>query len=144
MEVDNKNSKTIVFLLNNKNSIEVLNLDDSITIVTTKAFNNKSLLGLEIIDSNGKRFKITSVKKRKNLHPFWKFEFFNPLIKVKLDYEPIGSLTLEDFKKKILVAIEKDKEIWKSAGPILEIKNSINQSSSFKEIARLLSVYEGA
>ncbi len=94
----------------------------------------------ELIDESGAKFKIKKAFKVKFLG-FWGF---NPLLKgrqilIDFEYEPeVTQVLLSDFKNEVLNRIDITKFIWKSGWNIIELKEAVKKSSSFKEIANLL------
>ncbi len=114
--------------------------DKDLKSTNTEIFEKLNYTDTVHIDSLGNKYKVDKAFKVKNLGLFG----FNLLLKGKqilidFEYEPeIRQITLNNFKKDILIRIDKTKKIWQSAWDIEELKNAIENSLSFKDIAELL------
>ena len=124
----------------NDNMIYVFFNEKDLKSTNTEIFEKLNYKDTVHIDSLGNKYKIDKAFKVKNLGLFG----FNPLLKGKqilidFEYNPeIEHINLNDFKKDILVRIDKTKKIWQSAWDIEELKNTIENSLSFEDIAKLL------
>jgi len=133
-----------VILIDNKDEYFELLKDGELFLETNfMALKKQTLLDSYIIDSFGYKYIIESVKKVKNINPFWKFEFFNPLIQVKIDVEKGKSkVHFKEFKHKLIRILKKDPFFWDSGGRLKEKIDIINQSISINEIINLLNEEE--
>jgi len=95
---------------------------------------------LELIDRFGCKYKINKAFKIKYLG-LWGF---NPLLKgrqilIDFEYDPeVQSVSLDNFKEEIIISVEKKKRFWETSWDIDELKQKVNQSSTFNEMAELL------
>ncbi len=125
----------------NDNMIYVFFKEDDLKSTSEGFLNEGGFVGDSITDASGHKFKIKKAFKVKYLG-LWGF---NPLLKgrqilVDFEYESeVEKVTLDDFKKDILVRIDKKKQIWQSAWDISKLKEAIRNSLSFEEIAGLLT-----
>jgi hypothetical protein len=88
-----------------------------------------------IIDCSGNCYKIIDAKKVKNLYPFWKFEFFDPMIQIQLEIEKSHSQVSLDDLKTILKTILKNKGwLAESDGQLEERPAVIERSETFRDI----------
>ncbi|MDM1552839.1 hypothetical protein [Empedobacter falsenii] len=124
----------------NNNMIYVFFKERNLKSTSENLLNEHGFIGNIIIDSLGNKFRIKNVSKVKYLG-LWGF---NPLLKgrqILIDFEyesKLDQISLEDFKKEILLRINKTKKIWISSWDINELRDAILNSSSFDEIAHLL------
>lgn len=117
-----------IILVSVRNNLEVITNSDQITHITSLAFRDKTLIDAIIFDSNGSSYKINNVLKIENLNPWWKFDYFNPMIKINLltaDY----SNTLLESKEIIINAIKAYPEFWDSED-LQDIVNTVENSST--------------
>lgn len=130
----------IFVLQKSDDMIYVFSNEKDLKSTNTEIFEKLNYKDTVHIDSLGNKYKIDKAFKVKNLGLFG----FNPLLKGKqilidFEYKPeVEKITLDDFKKDILVRIDKTKKIWQSAWDIEELKNTIENSLSFEDIAKLL------
>lgn len=94
---------------------------------------------LDLIDVLGRKYKIKRAFKVKYLG-LWGF---NPLLKgrqILIDFElnSIENVRLEDVQQELIKRVEKNKRFWESAWDIEELKEKLQGSKTFDEIANLL------
>ena len=117
--------------------------DSDLLSVTNKLGLQKGVvLGNFIIDSSGGMFKTIGAKKKGNYNPFWKFEFFNPLIYIELEVEKVrDEFDLDDLKKRILKIVKRDKDEWENYGDVKHISKSIEEVKTHRELISLIGKY---
>ena len=118
--------------------LELMN-DEGLFSTTNKlALRKGLLLNSKVVDSDGLLFEVIEVKKLSNVYPFWKFEFFNPMIKVALRTKQKEEMPVEIFKNKILKIFKNDRDFWDWDGELGELIPLIESSKTHKEIVLIL------
>ena len=98
-----------------------------------------------IVDSSGRQFETIRAKKISNINPFWKFEFFNPMIKIELELKRLkNDMPLDDLKSKVLKIINKDPDFWECGGhDLTKFQLLIETSKSCKNLICAIGVNFG-
>lgn len=126
----------------NYDSLEVIANRDLLTVTNKMGLKKGVVLGNFIVDSSRQLFKTIHAKKRSNYFPFWKFEFFNPLMYIELKVEKIkDDYDLSELKRQVLKIVDKNKESWINHGDIHEIKTSITKPTTHQELIAVMKSY---
>lgn len=129
-----KNMKFPVILLDSSgHHLEVIEDKQLLTTMTSLALKSRSIIEGHVFDSNGMQYTIKSVTKTKNIYPFWKFEFFNPMVQVKLNVEAKEIVELQTLKKKILLVLNKNSDFWNADGLLETRINAIEGALKHSE-----------
>lgn len=123
-------------------SFEVIENRDLLTITNKLGLKKGVVLENFIVDSSGGLFKTIHAKKTGNYFPFWKFEFFNPLIYIELKVEKIkDDFDLSELKNMVLKIVRKNKELWMIHKSIIEIRTSIDKAQTHQELIVIIKNY---
>ena len=129
----------IIYFDKNYKHLELMTDRELFSTTNKLALKKGLLLKSKIIDCEGALFEVTKIKKVGNVNPLWKFEFFNPIIKVKMFTEPKGMMTLEKLKSKVLSVFNADLDFWDSDGELKDKMAFIKDAKSHKEIIECLT-----
>ncbi len=130
----------VIVLSRMDNMVYVYFNDKDLKSTSEELLKKLDYTNLELIDRFGCKYKINRAFKVKYLG-LWGF---NPLLKgrqilIDFEYDPeVQSVSLDDFKEEIIKRVEKKKRFWETSWDIDELKQKVNQSSTFSEIAELL------
>lgn len=130
-----------IILISAKNSLEVVNCSDQLKHITTLAFNEKSLIGSTIFDSNNYTYKVSDVVKISNLNKWWKFEFFNPMLNIDIVLDDCN-ITFSNAKEIIEKAINSYPDFWDSYD-LQELIVTIEKHTKMSEIIKFLKDIRG-
>ena len=130
----------VIVLRKNDNMIYVFFNDKDLKSTNEDLLKKINYRNVEIIDSNGLRYKITKAHKVRYLG-LWGF---NPFLKggqILIDFEydsHVQTIILEIFKDEIITRIEKKKKFWESGWDFEVLKQKIFACRSVTEMAILL------
>lgn len=128
------------------NPEEGLSITDNVThlkVATSLSLQKGTLMGCNIFDSSGRIYKIKSISNLGKLNSFWKFDFFNPMYKIKLNLEFIGIVeSLDDLKVKVSDSIDHNSEIWAENFELTRLKKKLKSAKNIKKIIDSLNQIE--
>jgi hypothetical protein len=132
-----------VLLFNpNYDTVEFIRDKDLLSVTNKLGLKKGIVIGNFVVDSSGRMYKTISAKKNDNYYPAWKFEFFNPLIYIELEVEKVQEeFDLSELKDKILKIIKREKDEWTNYGDVREIKKSIEESRTHRELIEIIGTY---
>ena len=119
--------------------LELMKGRELFSITNKLALKKGLLLKSKVIDCEGVLFEVVSIKKLGNTNPIWKFEFFNPMIKVQMFTERKGEMELKKLKSKILSVFKSDIDFWDSDGELNKKISFIETATSHKEVIEYLT-----
>ena len=91
--------------------------EDSIGLCTQAAFKGGWFTGLTIVDADGIQYRVTQAKNlRKTGRKLFRGLFAPSLMKVDLDVVETRRLSLEEVRKTISQALNRDPGFWESSG----------------------------
>jgi hypothetical protein len=123
-------------------TVEFIRSKELLLITNRLGLKKGIVIGNFIVDSSGKTFKTIGAKKKSNYHPFWKFEFFNPIIFIELQVKDLGSeIDLNGLKEKLLRIIKLDKSQWENYGDIDNIIKAIHRAQNHRELISAIGHY---
>jgi hypothetical protein len=127
-----------VLLFGQDNSLEILSTLLQLTTTNKLGLKHGIVLNNLIVDCNGNFFKTVCATKLKNLNSFWKFEFFNPMIRINLELKEQQPIDLNSLKNKVKKAITKEFHFW-NFDTKEEAGLNIDRTTSIEELILLLS-----
>ena len=130
-----------IILVSTNNSLEIITNSNQITHITNLALKDRTLIGAIIFDSNEAIYQIKDVLKIGNLNPWWKFDFLNPIIQIKLVTE-YTSITFLEAKERIINGIKFYPDFWNSHD-LQEIIDTIEGRGTMSEIINYLKGIRG-
>ena len=99
------------------------------------SFKNRLYLNTRLVDSLGNCYKVIDAHKGRNLHPFWKFEFFNPMFEITLEVEKISRRkTLDSLKSDISSILKKEFHLENADGQLEYKLAVIERAKTLKEL----------
>ncbi len=121
-------------------------IDDDIALrnVSTLSFLNQSKAEYKIYDSNGKRWTLEFINNHIKTNFITRFlanTFYNPIVKVDLEWEEEGVYSLNELKNDISLCIDKDDDILTQYEEASVIKNAISNGNTFDDILFTLNKY---
>lgn len=119
------------------NTLEVISSKDQLTITNKLGLKHGIVLNNTLVDEDGNCYKTIRASKLRNKNPFWKFEFFNPMIEIRLEAEKSGVIELQLLKDKIIKIVQKEISFWSFKNRD-QAKLEINSAVSMKELFLLL------
>lgn len=119
--------------------VELIKDEKLLSKTNSLALKNGSLLKGKIVDCEGIMFKITDIQKLGNVNPFWKFEFFNPLINIQMSAKQDGSMPLDKFKSRLLKILRNNRDLWDADGELEEKIAFIETAESCQGIIEYLT-----
>lgn len=130
MRIDEINPPVIVFSPDYKTFEFAWNVRE-LSVTNKLGLKKGVILNNIIIDGSGKSYKTIKATKKGNYYPFWKFEFFNPLIYIELEVERLeDEFDLADLKKRVIKAFKHE------GGP--KIVKLIGEARTHKELITLI------
>lgn len=130
-----------VFALKEKdNLIYVFFKEKDLKITNTDLLRKNIFKKVTLIDASGEVYKIKYAFKIKDAG-FFGFSLLKKGKQVLIDFEFEGestNISISQFKQDIKDKIDRNKNFWQSAWNISELKEKINKSTSFREIADLI------
>jgi hypothetical protein len=141
MDIEKVDTPALLFSPN-YSTVEYVH-DKTILSVTTQSGLKKGIvIGNIVVDSSGSAFKTISAKKKGNCYSFWRFEFFDPFIYVELEVEKVkDDIDLADLKNKVFKIVKRDEDEWTNYGDVKEIKRSIEESKTHRELIAVIGKY---
>jgi hypothetical protein len=124
--------------------LEIINDDIALRNVSTLSFLSQSKAEYKIYDSNGKIWTlefINNLIKTNFITRFLANTFYNPIVKVDLEWEEEGFYNLNELKNDISLCIDKDDDILTQYEEASVIKNAISNSNTFDDILFTLNKY---
>lgn len=111
--------------------------------VTTKlGFKKRSLSGLFLLSSNGTLYEIVNVQMEGNYYPFWKFEFFNPLVRIHCMVEEMKKYTeLDEFKSFVTEMIFNHAHNKQESYSTNKVISRIQRSDSLEDVILVVRRY---
>jgi hypothetical protein len=124
-----------------RNVVHFARNSDDLTICSSRGLKNGFYNGLEIIDSDGKKYEIENAQKVGTKGFLFGLNIlYGQKLRIKLNFSnKIEKENLEELKARINKAFKKDKFFWNSDGSLSEKKSFINNAISFKEIIEYLT-----
>lgn len=110
--------------------MEFLQNFEQLNVTSKLSLKKESMIGCYIIDSSGSISKILDAKKIKNYYPFWKFEFFNPLVYVDLKLEKVKDNAPLIELKEIILKASKNYSSRKNN----RVKTAIEKTTAYKDL----------
>lgn len=129
-------------LLGTDNTIEVVSNSEQLTFVTKLTVREKSLKGCIIYDNEGDSFIVLDMIEVAKVYPWWRFEFFNPMIEVRLEIERKPQ-ELQTIKETIALSISLYRQYWEDQEDIDVIKGKIFDADSLHQIISYLKRLKG-
>lgn len=130
-----------VFALKEKdNLIYVFFKEKDLKTTNTDLLRKNIFKNVTLIDASGKVYKIKNAFKIKDAS-FFGFSLLKKGRQVLIDFEfeeESTNVSISQFKQDIKDKIDRNKNFWQSAWDISELKEKINKSTSFREIADLI------
>ncbi len=130
-----------VFALKEKdNLIYVFFKEKDLKTTNTDLLRKNIFKNVTLIDASGEVYKIKNAFKTKDAG-FFGFSLLKKGKQVLIDFEFEGksaNINISQFKQDIKDKIDRNRNFWQSAWDISELKEKINKSTSFREIADLI------
>ena len=102
----------VILIDKNDKYLDLIKDESSLTTTNSLALKRHAFTESYIIDSQGYKYMVKSASKVKNINPFWKFEFFNPIIQVKIDLkEEKSKIDFTTFKNKLINLLSNDRSL---------------------------------
>ncbi|OHB59002.1 MAG: hypothetical protein A2Y12_19720 [Planctomycetes bacterium GWF2_42_9] len=129
-----------VIAITSQSSVEADKNVNNLTTTTSLALRKGFFKGLKIIDSQGKEFIVTDVKKIRRLSKLWQILWlFNPLIQVSIDLKETGrTYNVEEVRRLVLFDFE-DWDGWQSRDDFDQLKSAVENAKSVNEIISLIA-----
>ncbi len=124
--------------------LEIINDDIALRNVSTLSFLSQSKAEYKIYDSNGKIWTLEFINNHIKTNFITRFlanTFYNPIVKVDLEWEEKGVYNLNKLKNDIYICIDKDDDILTQYEEASVIKNAISNSNTFDDILFTLNKY---
>lgn len=149
MKHENMNFPIFVFgktdqknMIGEENMIYAIKDAKSLNITKLYVVKSGYFVNQEIVDSLGYVYKVKNVEfvKFVGIGNFLPFLGNKRIVEVSFTYQDnVDTITLNNFKKRIIPMIEKMKDYWEEGyGDVEELNELIMNSKSFEEIADLL------
>lgn len=131
----------IVTFDHNNNIFYARNIDDLI-ICSKRGFEQGFYKGLSLVDIEGNEYLVEDAKKIKSVGGLFGVNtFLSQKIKVELTFNKSFSvLCLQEFKEKLINAVNLNKSFWDAGGDLANIINYISNADSIKTIIKKLTV----
>lgn len=101
-----------VLVIGSDNNIDLILDPIGLSITNKLGLKHGILLNNTIVDYRGIFFKPVKVNKIRNINPFWKFEFFNPMYEIQMDLEMVNPIEIKDLKRIISKALKSNFDLW--------------------------------
>lgn len=113
---------------------------DNLTRTTSAGLANGLFNNLQIVDSVGILYFVTAATKLKGIGPFWGYNIFlNQNIRLNLVLSTeTKELTLPDLQRKVIAAINKERDFWSSGGNIGEVRKLVYDATSIADLIQKL------
>lgn len=96
--------------------------------------------GCLVIDSEGKSYSVNNAKQLHYVGPCWGWRWYSSReIKVGLEFEEVSQLTIEKLQQIVCEIIDQNSDYWSSTGDVEEIKRTICEASTFREIIEIIA-----
>lgn len=120
-------------------TVEIVTTLEHLTTSSKLGLKQQSILNCILIDQKGQVAEISSISKKKNKNPFWKFEFFNPMVELEiLLKEAISQPDLSEIKEHVKFAINQNPSFWRQTADLTILKEKIDQSTSISSVMKCL------
>ncbi|UII25366.1 hypothetical protein LVD15_18960 [Fulvivirga maritima] len=107
-------------------------------VATSLSLKQRTLNDCVIIDSSGKVFVVTEVKKLSKRGPFW--DFINPTYNIELNLNLVAFLeNIETLKLRLLDTINNDSIYWSENTDIRRLKKILKSSKNLEKILTSIS-----
>lgn len=97
--------------------------------------------GVSLFHRNGTRYEVASATPVRSLPPLSKLlaaTVYNPSLSARYEYRPAGAYSLDDLKKALNAAIDRDDDILTQFHSAATLKARVAGATSFDDIVRVL------
>ncbi|MEE8284297.1 MAG: hypothetical protein V3R63_04845 [Alphaproteobacteria bacterium] len=108
-----------------------------------RGLKNHCFNGMSLVDSVGNWYTVRGVRAVRLASPWWKWPgeilmYNSRLFKADLELSPPESISLEDFKNKILTYIDLERGMWESGIGVEEIKAEVRNAKTPREAIEVI------